>query len=313
MIGEGATVKGAGKTGSGSTFLVATDFSDASRRARDYAVALAGPGDRLIILHAHPLPLPDWPDPPYVPDWMPAGPSVRGAQVERLRQFAAPARAAGLHVETLLEEGLAADMILAFAASLQPDLIALGTGRRGALSNWIMGSTAERVVRRALVPVLTVSADAPRPDSGIRAVLCAVDDAERATIDTARAVAGRCGSSLTVLHVVDAPAVGARTSGRRREAELRLTAAVAGLPGPATKSMVRAGRPAQEIVTAAQERPVDLIVMGLRDPGRWPVELTHVGSTAGHVMRESTCPVLTVPPASELRSRTQCERSTATA
>jgi nucleotide-binding universal stress UspA family protein len=293
----------------GSTFLVATDFSEASLRARDYAIALAAPGDRLVVLHAHPLPLPDWPDPPYVPDWMPAGRSVRGEQAERLLQFAAPARAAGLRVDTALEEGLAADVILGCAASLQPDLLVLGTGKRAAFGDWIMGSTAERVVRRAFVPVLTVSAEAPRPALGIRAVLCAVDSTEPATLDTARALARRCGSRLTVLHVVEAPAVGAPPAGQVREAELRLAATVAGLPSPAPDVVVRTGRPAHEIVTAAEERPVDIIVMGLRDSGRWPAELAHVGSTAGQVMRYSKCPVLTVPGTSWLKSRAATTRS----
>jgi nucleotide-binding universal stress UspA family protein len=312
MTAERATVEGAGPTGSSSTFLVATDFSEASCRARDYAIALADRGDRLVLLHAHPLPLPDWPEPPYVPDWMPAGASVRGAQVERLRQFAAPARAAGLQVESVLQEGLAADVILGVAAALQPELIALGTGTRAAFGDWIMGSTAERVVRRALVPVLTVPAEAPPPGLGIRAVLCAVDAAEPATLDTARALAGRCDGALTILHVVDARNVAVPLAGRRREAELRLSAAVAGLPGPAPEVVVRAGRPVHEIVAAARERAVDLIVMGLRDPGRWPAELAHINSTAGRVMRESRCPVLTVPAGSWRRSHARGDRPAAT-
>jgi len=289
------TLERADETTRSSRMLVATDFSEASARARDYAIALAAPGDEMVILHVHPLPLPDWPDPPYVPEWMPSGPSVRGAHVERLREFAEPARAAGLKVKTALEEGLAADVILGRAASLPPDLIVLGTGRRGGFGGWMMGSTAERVVRRARVPVLTVPAEASHPARGIRGILCAVDFAGEGTLDAARRLARRCGSTLTVLHVVDAPIAGAPNERRRRAAERRLAATLAeGRPGPADGALLRVGRAGREIVAAARERAVDVIVVGLRDPGRWAPELTHVGSTAARVLREAPCAVLTV-------------------
>src|SRR4029079_13966944 len=94
------TLGRAGETTRSSRMLVATDFSEASARARDHAIALAAPGDEMVILHVHPLPLPDWPDPPYVPEWMPSGPSVRGAHVERLRALAERARGPRLRRHT---------------------------------------------------------------------------------------------------------------------------------------------------------------------------------------------------------------------
>jgi nucleotide-binding universal stress UspA family protein len=225
---------------------------------------------------------------------MPEGPSVRGAQMERLEAFAAPARAAGLRVDTVLEEGLAADVILGRAAALRPRLVALGTGRRGRLGEWIMGSTAERVVRRSPVPVLTVPADAARPVEGVRGVLCAIDFAATGTLAAAREMAQRCTSALTVLHVVE-PAT-ADAEGPRREAEQRLRAALnGGYEGPAATATVRVGAAAGQIVAAAEEAGVDVVVVGLRDPRRWPAELPHVGSTASEVMRRSTCAVVTVP------------------
>lgn len=282
----------ADETPRGSRILVATDFSEASARARDYAVALAARGDTLVVLHAHVLPLPDFPEPPYVPDWMPSGPSVLGAARERLDAFAAPARSAGLKVETVLEEGLAVEVILRVSATAQSDLIVMGTGRRGTGSEWIMGSTAEGVVRRADVPVLTVSAAAPQPAQGIRGILCATDFAGTATLDLARRWARRCGSPLSVLHVVEDPHA---TDPQRRSAEARLAATLkedeAAWPADAA---VRCGHAAREILAAAAEAPVDVIVMGLREQGRWPAELPHVGSTASAVMRQASCAVLTV-------------------
>jgi hypothetical protein len=41
--------------------LLATDFSNASALARDYALALAAPDAAITLVHAHGLPLPSWP------------------------------------------------------------------------------------------------------------------------------------------------------------------------------------------------------------------------------------------------------------
>jgi universal stress protein A len=52
--------------------------------------------------------------------------------------------------------GLPVDEILTFADEQKADLIILGTHGRGALTHFFLGSVAERVVRRARCPVLTV-------------------------------------------------------------------------------------------------------------------------------------------------------------
>lgn len=279
-------------------FLVATDYSEASARALEYAVTLAGPTTRLMVLHAHPFPLPDFPDPPYVPDWMPAGPSVRGEQAERLEAFAAPARAAALKVETVLEEGAPTDVILGRAASLRPELIVLGTGRRGRVGDWIVGSTAERVIRRAAGPVLTVTSGAPRPTRGIKSILCALDLAGTGTLNAAHELAQRAGAALTVLHVVEPGLMEATHLRDPRVTERRLAAAVACVRSePSPHALLRVGSAAREILEAARQVSADLVVVGLRDHGRWPAQLPHIGSTAGQVFRQASCAVLTVPSA----------------
>jgi len=76
-----------------------------------------------------------------------------------LAQQKQAAEAAGaLRVETQLLHGFAGGEILAFAEQGGFDLIVMGThGRRG-LSHAFLGSVAERVVRSAPCPVLTVRA-----------------------------------------------------------------------------------------------------------------------------------------------------------
>ena len=280
-------------TGGVRKILVGTDFSEASARARDYALSLAAPGATMTLVHAHLLPLPEWPEPPYVPGWMPAEPSVREQTLERLRLFAAPARAVGLAVETVLEEGLPADVILARAETLKPDLIALGThGRRG-FERWVMGSTAERVLRLAPTAVLTVSAPGLGPSPArIREVLCALSLApgSEETASFASELAHRTQSALPILHVVESSRFQASEASLDAGSRARLAAAAE--RGPFAPTLVRSGQPSQEILRTAAERGVDLIVMGVHDRG--PASRGLFGSTADRVVREATCAVVTV-------------------
>jgi nucleotide-binding universal stress UspA family protein len=271
--------------------LVATDFSDASARALDYAIALADPGAAVTLVYVHLLPVPTWaePDAPG-PTWMPAEPHMREETLERLRAFGAPALAASLPVKTILLEGLPADVILAQATALRPDLIAMGThGRRG-FDRWLMGSTAERVVRLSKAPVLVASAQPLVQPLRIREVLCPLGFAAGSeTLAFASALASHCRSALTVVHVLDSSA---GPWLERRARERLLASAGAGPANLQTEVLVRTGHPSREILRAAEERGADILVLGVHD--RLPGGGCVLGSTADQVLREATCAVITV-------------------
>jgi nucleotide-binding universal stress UspA family protein len=55
---------------------------------------------------------------------------------------------------------------------------------------------------------------------------------------------------------------------------------------------VATGTPWRQILSTANDLKSDLIVMGVR--GRGAVDLFLFGSTAHHVVRQATCPVLTL-------------------
>jgi nucleotide-binding universal stress UspA family protein len=291
--------------------LVATDFSAASERARDYAIALADPSTRLMLLHAHPLPLPDLPERADTPDWMGAGPSAREAALERLQRFGAPARAAGLSVTAVLQEGLPAEVIQAQTSKLQPDLIAMGTHGRGIVERWVLGSTAERVVRLAAVPVLTVTTQAVGPAPRICKVLCALGaDGGDETLAYASVLADRSGRALIVMHVLESVAGHAPGRWRERNARERLREAVAlaGRTGSA-EILLRAGRPSREIVRVASERAADVIVVGAHD--RRSGARRCFSGTANEVVREAGCAVIRLPAAAERESREALEARSA--
>ncbi|ESP87877.1 universal stress protein [Candidatus Halobonum tyrrellensis] len=70
------------------------------------------------------------------------------------------ARAAGVDVETSVEQGSVHERILARATETDADAIVVGTHGRGGVERYLLGSVAEKVVRLADRPVLVVPADA---------------------------------------------------------------------------------------------------------------------------------------------------------
>ena len=77
---------------------------------------------------------------------------------EQLRACAEKAMAHGLHVETNATPVPAADAISAYAEKVQADLIVMGTRGLTGLKHVLLGSVAERMVRMAPCPVLTLKA-----------------------------------------------------------------------------------------------------------------------------------------------------------
>ena len=140
--------------------LVPVDFSESSREALAYAAELAQKfGARIDLLHV-------WQAPVFIPTaTLPEVPNVDANIVDLVRQNAeeataralAEARAQGLPVESArAEPGVPARGIVELAKADGYDLIVIGTHGRTGLSRAMMGSVAEKVVRLAPCPVLTV-------------------------------------------------------------------------------------------------------------------------------------------------------------
>ncbi len=146
----------------------------------------------------------------------------------------------------------------------------------------------------------------------VRSILVPVefDDGSRAALELAKDVARRERAELILLHVVPLreaafseqhycaveQAAGAE-AWVERDAKQRLTSqAREVLDGDIAYRMItRVGDPTSEILRAAKELDVDLVVMATHGrKGVWRVAL---GSVAEKVVRGSTCPVLTTHPA----------------
>jgi nucleotide-binding universal stress UspA family protein len=138
-----------------------TDFSPPSEQAFKLACSLAREArGRLIVLHVLERPVIVQSGVAMAPPPPPPSEEERKAVLAQLHQVR-PADPA-LPVEYRLEEGDPATAVLQVAREAGCDLIVLGTHGRTGLARLLMGSVAERVVRGADCPVLTLKAPLPK-------------------------------------------------------------------------------------------------------------------------------------------------------
>jgi len=138
--------------------LVPVDFSDHSRRALEVAIELAKSFEaELHVVHCCPTrPVGGLPFGIALPDFY--ADEVRQAALGHLERWADKASAAGVRTHTHLSSIQASLGIAGMAEEIEPDLIVMGTRGASRLAHVLLGSVAERTVRTARCPVLTVKA-----------------------------------------------------------------------------------------------------------------------------------------------------------
>lgn len=298
--------------------LCPIDFSDYSRRALDHAVAMARWYDSTItLLHVFSV----VPVAAYAPG-TPMHPSValtpmdREALLASMKRFAEDEVGSDLPIQCETCEGNAAAEILARATAMPSDLIVMGTHGREGFERLVLGSVTEKVLRKAACPVLSVPRhvrDAvPAPPVLFKDILCAIDfsDCSINALNYAMSLAQEADARLTVLHVIELfpelpPGMDETVQGGPRHVTEYIAAAEqdrrerlkAAVPESvraycAVETVLATGTPYREILRVAAEQQSDLIVIGIH--GRGATDLLFFGSTAQHVVRQATCPVLTL-------------------
>jgi nucleotide-binding universal stress UspA family protein len=292
------------------TVLCPLDFSDASRHALDHATAIAGwYRAKLVALHTyHPvfLPVPGLAMAGAVDNSVPDADAVE-QMTDDVKSQLGPAKALGLATESIVQMGTPASEILMTAASLQADLIVMGTHGTTGFDHAVLGSVTERVLRTATCPVLTVPPRA-RATSKLpfKRVLCPVDFAEPsfAALESALSLGQESDAHVTILHVLELPTdeplvnrpISVPEYNRYREQDAAEHLAKLVPDGAASwcsaSTRLAHGKPYRQILEIAAEENTDLIVMGVH--GRNAIDLMLFGSTTNQVVRRATCPVLTI-------------------
>ena len=296
--------------------LVATDFSEASRRALCDALALAADSDAEVsVIH---VTRPDWryaalENPPEID-------LQRIDTEEQLKAFVSDA-ALGAKIKTVyVRQAPVAEAVAAVIQGAGIDLLVIGTRGRGGLSKLALGSVAEELLRVAPCPVMTIgpgpNLEAITREPGFHQILFATDFGKGSVkaLTLALALAKTHQAKLMLLHMIPpmpattgslsayAPAVAAAdelqewegASRKRALQQLRDCLPTNHGLEQEPEYVVGTDFVSEAILTAVDRFKVDLIVMGAnRTPS--PKAAAHTPWGAVHdVVQHATCPVLTV-------------------
>ena len=139
--------------------FVPIDFSDSSNQNLETALRIRADGGRITLFH--------------VVEWLPVvqegsfGVYAHRKDIDHIKAVSHKkldvlARSyPDVPIEVEVREGKPASTILAAVDALVPDVIVMGTHGRSRLDHLLIGSVAERVVRKAPCPVLLTRFEAP--------------------------------------------------------------------------------------------------------------------------------------------------------
>lgn len=286
--------------------LCPVDFSEPSRAALGWATAIADHfGATLDIVAVD--------DPLLTEVASSGGLNLADETLSELRRFCShildrpdgKAADTAFHVRT----GKPAAEIVRLATELHADLIVMGSHGRTGVGKLFFGSTTERVLRYTTTPVLVTpgTQDEGRPFAeraeAIRHVLAPVDlsPASAHQVGVAGGIAAALSASLLVAHVIEPVfipatlrAVAGNVEGERKaEIEAALARLVGDVKGCQVETIIVSGHPANEIVSLAEVRQAQLIVVGLRASGTLG---PHMGSVTYRVLCLTHSLVLALPP-----------------
>ena len=291
--------------------LLPIDFSTHAGTALEFAIALAREsGATVHLFHAYEIPLGTIP--PYgvsIPEPLLA--DVREAATRRLDKASQQLARAGVRSETHILHAAPAEGIAEAARSVGADLILMGTRGLSGLKHVLLGSVAERTVRSAPCPVLTVRSRDEGSRGGhavgrMRSILAPLDFSphSEAALDLAIELAREHRGEILLLHAYDLPAAVTTAygvaipqslwDGVQQAAQQQLDRFLARVKaaGVAGSAQLATGPAADAIAAAAAAHKSDLIVMATRGLSGFKHVL--LGSVAERTLRTAPCPVLTL-------------------
>jgi nucleotide-binding universal stress UspA family protein len=217
----------------------------------------------------------------------------------------------------LIGEGIVSVALESAVEKHEIDLIVVGTRGRTGLGKAVLGSQAEKILRTAKCPVLTVGPRActeqDRTRGKIASILFATDfgPASLKAVPIAVSLAEEYQSKLTLLHVVQYREVNEMTTpadfGESCERQLRALVPEEARLWCEPHFIVERGQPAEGILYGAQRAQADLIVLGVHRPSGLPGASNHLPTTVHNVITFAECPVLTVTTENSPKKCTNCQ------
>jgi nucleotide-binding universal stress UspA family protein len=206
----------------------------------------------------------------------------------------------------LVQAGDPATVIRNVESSRHVDLIVLGTHGRKGMERLFAGSVAEKVIRAATCPVVTLRqrklVHLPASDGRAMRILVPTDFSAQShpAIAFASSIAGPLNAKLTILHVVDEATVqdraaasrSAKPADRTPEPLEQLKHVTPAQSKVEFEHLVLRGDPSKRIAEFADERRYDFVVVGTH--GRSGLGRALIGSVAEQIVRNCRSPVICV-------------------
>ena len=287
------------------SILCPIDFSEFSAAAYQHAISLAEYYQaRLICLHIVELwkyPFADYAA--HEADYSTFAKALNEGGEVQLRNFVQKYSGHGIQPELVVRQGNASDCALWFAEKEDMEVIVMGPhGRRG-FDRLVLGSNADRIMRKATCPVLVVSnpshsttAIGPDGKHRLSRIVYCTDFSHNSAGARGYAIslAAEYNAELTLLYVAkkEPDAMRAEAIVAERTRELDVVVSKAERENLNVTSVVRFGTPYEEIVRHATEARSSLIIMTAR--GGDAADRAVFGSTTYRVIQLGPCPVLAI-------------------
>ena len=225
-----------------------------------------------------------------------------------LSEVAGRLQALGIKADTVVRTGMVTDAINDLVQERGVDMVVLSTRGRSGLPRMVLGSVATQVIQGVTRPVMLIKpiegATPPIPE--YKKLLVTLDGSEFAerVLPYVRASA-RFESVVLLLTVPQVPepekygAVVEKIQQLREQAEreareyLDCVAAKLREDGIETRVLVCGSRPAETIISVADEEDVDVVFLATH--GRGGLDRLFVGSVADRIIHNTHCPVFLVP------------------
>ena len=145
--------------------LVLTDGSEISRQALQYAVEFCNRFDAQLHLLTVIEPPPSYVSAEVTKDILDAAEARMQQEVKTCSGYC---ETSGIACQSAVRKGIPHETITDYAQEIDADLIVLATHGRSGISHALMGSVAEKVVRHADCPVLTIRPEGKSWDFGVQ-------------------------------------------------------------------------------------------------------------------------------------------------
>ncbi|HLE68114.1 MAG TPA: universal stress protein [Vicinamibacteria bacterium] len=289
--------------------LCPVDFSESSRRALEWSSRFSKEvGARLSVLHVVDTEFLSIGNLVAVPD---AFGELRRRAEEALTALK---REIDLgHADVEIVEGVPEDVLVTAANQRDVDLLVMGTHGLSGFQRFLLGSVTEKVLHRALVPLLALSPWVEQQQTmgflAPRTIVMAIDfgPESQSVLRHGIWLAEHFRAKLVALHVVSVPYVALNESSFEPRAQLELERITDSLiakrrkdlegmllesTGGETEVVLTVGSPFESLRNVVEDRSGAMVIMGAGGHGnagiRW------LGSTCHKMVRWASCPVMVV-------------------